>query len=436
VVAVKDLGCQYKMWGKLLPLAEARLRHKPLDGTAVTPYAIVHGFFGGSPLQTVTGQVGMLPADVSHDVWIQELLDNTRDIWALIDAKREHQTAQNQAYNEKVKDGDGRFPFLLKDVVYWRKPLLPDPAKAGDPSVVPVEGKGKGKGKKVTVHRSFLPRAEGPFVVEHVTDKHNVRICDPFTGESAVKDVLSGLPKPVSTSQLIKLATTEDELRTVANELRDNPRPPFFANEVLLLLVASKKAIVRVVKDQLQEGPMSTQPLIARNQGLLIKRIWKPSGPTRDYHTSLVRARLALDPTDRFTETAVAVFAKVAATGDSTRVELLTFGFETDQRTVAHAQTTNVVDVRHLKLDPGDDRKVKGKTGKSKVVKVMVLGQVGGQAALEQILEAARTGSRVAIGCNRGRHRSVALAELASEKLQEEGLVVEVRHLNLEGAPF
>ena len=57
VTGLQQLGKEYRDWPMFLPMAEYRLRQKPILGTeGLTPYAVLHGFFGRTPLHTVTTQ--------------------------------------------------------------------------------------------------------------------------------------------------------------------------------------------------------------------------------------------------------------------------------------------------------------------------------------------------------------------------------------------
>ena len=432
-VGIRALAVKYKGWPKLLPIAEARLRHKPLNGTGVTPFALVHGFFGTTPLQTVTGQVAMIPEHVSCDDWIQGLVRDTKAIWESFNTAREEQTAQQRAYDERARVGVA-LPYRVGDVVYWRKPFLPDPARREqDPLLVPK----RERRKLETVHKSFLQRSEGPLAVYQVQDAHNVYIRDPFTKVCAVHDVLTGEERPVSTRQLIKLATTEAEVLAIDAHLRGMPRPPFFVDDLLLLEVEGRKVVGRVVKAQPGEGALRVQPMVARNQGALIKRRWKDTGSQQNYPTGTARARLEMDGDFRLTEASAAAYAAGSQPAQQhKRAEILSFGYDTNKLRVANRQSARLVDARVLKHDPNDDRRAKRKTGKSRLVQDMVMGQEGANELVEQVCELVRQSFRVAVGCVHGKHRSVTIAEVSAGILRAEGLTCDVRHLNLGDAGF
>ncbi|MFB7647114.1 hypothetical protein ACFC0S_16680 [Streptomyces sp. NPDC056084] len=92
--------------------------------------------------------------------------------------------------------------------------------------------------------------------------------------------------------------------------------------------------------------------------------------------------------------------------------------------------------------NPHADLAMRYKTGLDKEVYLHVLGTPGANAVINQIvnetqaLVAQRSRNlkltRVTIACRGGRHRSVAIAEIAAEHLRAEGAAVEVEHRHVE----
>lgn len=91
-----------------------------------------------------------------------------------------------------------------------------------------------------------------------------------------------------------------------------------------------------------------------------------------------------------------------------------------------------VLDVRHLIRDPHVDPALRQLTGRDVAVQDSVMNTPGAQALVDFIRQAAtaandgETWTRVAIGCQGGRHRSVVLAEKAGLTLSQAGFLVQL----------
>lgn len=108
-------------------------------------------------------------------------------------------------------------------------------------------------------------------------------------------------------------------------------------------------------------------------------------------------------------------------------VKILSFGFK-------HGipKTPHQVDARDLP-NPHNVRPLRNLTGRDPEVKNWLREKPQTAAVVEELVAMARQNSLVAIGCYGGRHRSVAVAEMAAEQLRLEGVEVEIEHSALEG---
>ena len=425
-IGLRKLGLRFRDWPKMLPVAEYRLRSKPLLGTQLTPFACARGYFNASPLQTVCQAVLDAPTEVILSEWVKELVENSKTVWALFDTKLEREAEAQVRYNEKAKIcGEDELPFNTGDIVYWRRPRL------GDKDLM-EEGQ--------AVSKKALPKADGPFAVGEVISTHNVYLHDPFTGGPVTVDKLTGRSQPVATNQLIRLGIKEDELKSLADPARGEVLP--LSRGDFIVLPGKRLGLARVSEDVSEPGWVNVVTYTAFNRGLLTAMRWAPRG-TSAVHTSEALAKVQMEAhgtrqgtgaeTFRLTQAAALKYAQL--TGSKDRAELFSFGYESESAGAAE-EKAKIIDARNLRIFQEDRGKVRGKTGLREDIQRMVLAQNGAAEHLRRAVDLAKQGFRVGIGCSHGKHRSVSLVELAARELRDSGFVVEVRHLNLGGRPF
>ena len=63
-----------RTWPRWLRVAEHRFRHHQLYKTGITPYALVHGFWGGSALDASFARIKEVLPGTAHDEWIRDLI--------------------------------------------------------------------------------------------------------------------------------------------------------------------------------------------------------------------------------------------------------------------------------------------------------------------------------------------------------------------------
>jgi len=92
-----------------------------------------------------------------------------------------------------------------------------------------------------------------------------------------------------------------------------------------------------------------------------------------------------------------------------------------------------VVDCRPMR-NPHHSPELRPLDGRHKDVQTFVKGDPRSKGLLDAAAHEAANGHHVAFGCFGGRHRSVAMAELAAERLRQGGHSVELTHVALENA--
>ena len=144
----------------------------------------------------------------------------------------------------------------------------------------------------------LLPQAEGPYIVERVTDKHNVYIGDPFAQISGtkwrVRDVLTGEAKPVNTAQLLRLQVTREELLEAQKEGVANP----VKGDVVLVNTEEVFKIAKICK--LTDGQVQVHHYRTANAGPLLKRTRKLQFDSKHQHPKQWVSRAALVERLRF----------------------------------------------------------------------------------------------------------------------------------------
>lgn len=98
-----------------------------------------------------------------------------------------------------------------------------------------------------------------------------------------------------------------------------------------------------------------------------------------------------------------------------------------------------VLDARHLIRDPHVDPALRELTGRDTEVIQAVMSTPGAEALADFICQAAIAAdegedswTRLAIGCQGGRHRSVVLADTVADTLGKDGLYVQIYHRDID----
>jgi UPF0042 nucleotide-binding protein len=89
-----------------------------------------------------------------------------------------------------------------------------------------------------------------------------------------------------------------------------------------------------------------------------------------------------------------------------------------------------IFDVRNTLRDPAAARNILELDGRDPVVQQVVMATPGARDVLDRLVAVATHGP-VAVGCAGGRHRSVALVEMAASRIRDEGGEATVRHLHV-----
>lgn len=106
-------------------------------------------------------------------------------------------------------------------------------------------------------------------------------------------------------------------------------------------------------------------------------------------------------------------------------ITIHSFGFKYGKP--AFDRPTQVFDCRDLS-NPHSNRGLRPLTGKDKPVQDYVFRGTKAEDLAKRATRAALEGNDLAFGCIGGRHRSVSLAEVVAERLQQQGHDVHVAH--------
>lgn len=106
-------------------------------------------------------------------------------------------------------------------------------------------------------------------------------------------------------------------------------------------------------------------------------------------------------------------------------ITIHSFGFKHGKPTFE--RPTQVFDCRDLS-NPHSNRGLRPMTGKDKAVQDYVFRGTRAEALAKNAIKAAQAGNDLAFGCIGGRHRSVSLAEVVAQRLQQQGHEVHVAH--------
>ena len=183
-------------WPTLLRWVETKLRHKPIliGDKHITPYAVIHGFFGSSSLETALGRFQEIPSDlVLHD-WLAEIVAESQKLTtALVShfAIEAHKNAQRLASEHP------RPNFKVGELVLAVKPFYE-----------------KGQGL-------LLPQADGPYLINSMPDDHTVTLVNPVTFEPFQHG------KRISTARIIRFHFPAEHLEADQKELEESIARPF-----------------------------------------------------------------------------------------------------------------------------------------------------------------------------------------------------------------
>jgi RNase adapter protein RapZ len=106
-------------------------------------------------------------------------------------------------------------------------------------------------------------------------------------------------------------------------------------------------------------------------------------------------------------------------------IKLISFGHK-----VGTPEADIHVDCRPLK-NPHGDPKLRPLDGRDAPVRKFVADDYRTPNLLKSVVNKAQDGQTIAFGCFGGRHRSVAMAEMAGESLKAAGHKVEIHHREL-----
>jgi RNase adaptor protein for sRNA GlmZ degradation len=124
----------------------------------------------------------------------------------------------------------------------------------------------------------------------------------------------------------------------------------------------------------------------------------------------------------------------------TSRCEIETFGF---LHGVPLTSSALLVDLRTRLRNPADDPALVDMTGLDEAVRQHVLTTRSAATVIEQTVDQVRTllaGCtdprvrivRLLIGCQGGRHRSVAVGEMVAQALTDSGIVMEITHHHID----
>lgn len=111
----------------------------------------------------------------------------------------------------------------------------------------------------------------------------------------------------------------------------------------------------------------------------------------------------------------------------SRRIKVSSFGYA---KSGPPKDALSVIDCRALP-NPHNVAELRHLTGKDNAVKDFLLKNARTHEVLGAALSRAEGFDSVALGCHGGRHRSVALAEMVTDRLRDAGYEVELDHAEL-----
>ena len=159
-------------WPDFIRHLEARLRHKRLPMGA-TPFAVVHGFYGSSLLESAISRVEGIPVGIPDQEWLdfistesERLSSELAEFWS------EQALSQARKSTERTMGP----PFAVGDLVLLSKP---------------VTERGAG---------SILPQCDGPYRVSRLLGNSRVMLEDALTGDPYQ------IHRPVTVDRLVRFS--------------------------------------------------------------------------------------------------------------------------------------------------------------------------------------------------------------------------------------
>ena len=155
-------------WPRLTAMVEHRLRHRCIADTGITPYALTHGFYGASALETALDRVAQIPPGAAHHAWLREVIETACVLTDRINTHFEQVDASRRLTHDETKN-QRRY-------------------EVGELVMV-----GRARSER---QGTLLPRMDGPYRVLAVPDDYGVLLADPVTGEPLQHSQATELPSP------------------------------------------------------------------------------------------------------------------------------------------------------------------------------------------------------------------------------------------------
>ena len=147
-----------RRWPTLVRIAESKLRHKTLlevEGVKVTPYSVVHGFYGSSSLKSAVQAIAEVPVEVVSNAWMSEIIQQSQHLMTLFSQEKEALAVKQQ------REMAEKQPIKVKvgELVLLRKPFFE-----------------RGAGL-------ILPQADGPFQIYKLLSQHSCQLAEILSGD-------------------------------------------------------------------------------------------------------------------------------------------------------------------------------------------------------------------------------------------------------------
>ena len=159
--------------------------------SSITPFALVHGFYGSSPLKSVLAQLREVEPELAHEDWVKSVVSNSKMLadqyWEQEQLRRD---AARLQYNKSVKDPG----YQLGEIV-----LLRAPSRDADPGAYTKLG----------------AQATGPYRIVALVGEdpaHAVNLQDAESG-LVLLDQFTGRPDAITTERLIRFSYPSVALR-------------------------------------------------------------------------------------------------------------------------------------------------------------------------------------------------------------------------------
>jgi len=206
-------------WPELLRWVESKLRHKPIDvkGKVITPYSVIHGFFGSSSLVTALSSLENIPQDLVSQEWFASIVAQSQRLSAELSqhfAATAHANAQRLASEHPPPSvREGQLVLLVK----------------------PNYEKGAGL---------ILPQADGPFLVHSAPDAHTVTLANPVT----LEPFQGG--RRIASARCIRFQYPVSHLEADQSELQEAvaTRAPLKLGDLVAAEIVARESSVHVVR--------------------------------------------------------------------------------------------------------------------------------------------------------------------------------------------